>query len=106
MIWISQLIKILCLEEWLCGNNLSLNTVKTQAMMIGSKHKLSSCNRPKDTEVSLKINADDVKWVCSTKYLGVHIDENLAWDKQIKAIKLKVSRGIGWLKYELCWKVP
>ena len=35
----------------------------------------------------------------STKYLKVQIDENLAWDDQIKSIKFKVSPAIGLLKY-------
>ena len=47
------------LEELLCGNRLSLNVLKAQAMMIGSKQKLSRCNHSKDTGVSLRINADE-----------------------------------------------
>ena len=45
-------------EELLCGNKLSLNVLKAQAVMIGSKQKLSRCNHPKDTGVSIRINAD------------------------------------------------
>ena len=68
-------------------------------MMIGSKQRLSRCNHLKDTGVSIRINADDITWVGSTKYLGVQIDENLAWDDQINSIKFKVSRSVGLLMY-------
>ena len=33
------------------------------------------------------------------KYLGVMVDQYLNWIEQITAIKKKVSRGIGMLKY-------
>ena len=52
---------LVSLEEWLYGNTLSLNTVKTQAMMKGSKHKLSRYNHPKDTGLSIKIDGGDIK---------------------------------------------
>ena len=90
---------LVSLEEWLCGNKLSVNLVKTQAMMTGFKHKLSGCNHHKDTGISVKINADDIKLVSSIKCLGVQINENLSWDEQIKAFKVKVSRAIDLLKY-------
>ena len=71
-------IDLVCLEEWLCGNKVSLNVVKSQAMVIGSKHKLGRCNHPKVTEISMKINTGAIKSVSCTKYLGVQIDDNLA----------------------------
>ena len=37
------------LEEWLSGNKLPLIVSKTQAMMIGSKQKVSSSKIPKDS---------------------------------------------------------
>ena len=35
-----------CIERWLQGNKLSLNVVKTQAMIIGSKPKIRKLNNP------------------------------------------------------------
>ena len=81
------------LEEWPRGNKLSLNVVKTQTMMIGSKQKLRRCNHSEDFDVSIRINAVDIQWASNTKYLGIQIDNNLAWDDQIKAIKFKVSKS-------------
>ena len=66
--------------------------------MIGSKQKLNASNHPKDSSVSIRINADDIRWVGNTKYIGIQIDYNLAWDDQIKTIKVKVSGAVGLLK--------
>ena len=35
-----------CIERWLQGNKLSLNVVKTQAIIIGSKPKIKNLNNP------------------------------------------------------------
>ena len=80
---------VVSLEESLGGNTLSLNVAKTQAMMIGSKQKLNGSNHPKDSSASIRINADDIRWVGNTKYIGIQIDDNLAWDYQIKPLKSK-----------------
>ena len=66
---------------------------------MGSEHKVSRCNDPKDNLVSTRINTEDTKLVSSTKYFRVQIDQILTWDDQIKAIKVKASRAIGLLKY-------
>ena len=71
-------IDLVSLEEWLCGNKVSLNVVKSQDMMLGSKYKLGRCNHPKVTGISIKINTGGIKSVSCTKYLGVKIHENLA----------------------------
>ena len=49
-------------------------------MIIGSKQKLSRCNHPKDAGVSIRINSNYIALVSSTKYFGVYIYDNLAWD--------------------------
>ena len=36
--------ELACLEKWLQSNKLSLNIVKTQALIIGSAHKLGQIN--------------------------------------------------------------
>ena len=38
--------ELACLEKWLQGNKLSLNVVKTQAMIIGSSQKLRKIDSP------------------------------------------------------------
>ena len=67
--------------------------------MIGSKQKLRRCNHPEDFGVSIRINADDIIRVSNIKFRGIQIDNNLAWNDQIKAINFQVSRAVGLLKY-------
>jgi DNA-binding transcriptional regulator YhcF (GntR family) len=57
--------------KWLCFNKLSLNIVKTKAMVITQKKKL-------DREKQVLIDNRVTEFVAEYKYLGVTIDENLA----------------------------
>ena len=45
----------------------------------------------------MEINKITIKRVNSIKFLGVLIDENIAWKKHINEIEKKVSKGIGML---------
>ena len=45
------------------------------------------------------IREEHIEAICNSKYLGVEIDENLTWKKQIKSVTEKASRAIGCLKY-------
>ena len=49
------------LEEWFYGNKLSLNVVRTQPIMISSKHEFSRCDHPDNTAVFIRISANDFK---------------------------------------------
>ena len=48
-------------------------------------------------EINLTINNEALKVVSMAKYLGIIIDDKLQWTQQIKAINLKLSKGIGLL---------
>ena len=89
------------LNRWLQGNKLSLNVVKTQAMIIGSKQKLSRMKQSYSAIPRFYLDTEDIDLVNQTRYLGLIIDENLKWDKnsQIKNIQTKLSRALGFLKY-------
>ena len=67
-----------CLKDWLQGNKLSLNVLKTDAMVVGSRPKLKRIR---------------------TKYLGGQLDCHLVWDEHVKCMRTKVSRALGFLKY-------
>ena len=66
-----------CIERWLLGNKLSLNVVKTQAMIIGSKPKIKKLNNP-STLPSFRVGGEEIDLINETKYLGVVIDNCLA----------------------------
>ena len=83
--------ELACLEKWLQGNKLSLNIVKTQAMIIGSAQKLGQINKTSEVTPCFQGNGNDIELVHETKYLGVMIDGNLEWGSQAKFLRTKIS---------------
>ena len=81
-------------KEWLNANKLTLNTSKTEFMLIGSRQRLMTV----ETVPSLTINGASIKQVSSTKSLGVLIDESLSWNAHIDKLSKKIASGIGALK--------
>ena len=57
------------LNEWLRGNKLSLNVIKTQAMIIGSKQKTGHIKKSSSVNLSFNVGNDDIEFVNETKYL-------------------------------------
>ena len=76
-------------NQWLCANKLSLNLVKTEYILIGSRHNINNIL------ATPKVFVGDIKRVRETKALGVYIHEFLSWEKHIDKIAKKVSSGIG-----------
>ena len=86
--------------KWLKNNKLSLNTVKTEFMVIGTLQRL---NQPDSSLESTPyaIVADDgqeVRRVKIVKYLGMMVDDKLVWDQHVDYISSKITRNIGILK--------
>ena len=75
------------LSKWLVSNRLTLNTTKTEFMLIGSRQRLNTLS---DT---LKLSIDNVpmEQVSSVKSLGVYIDENLACNSHIDKLCKKIA---------------
>ena len=61
------------LNKWLISNKLTLNTAKTEFMLIGSRQKLSMLS----SQPELSIDNVPIEKVTSVKLLGIFIDENL-----------------------------
>ena len=87
------------LRKWLQGNKLSLNVLKTQAMIIGSRPNLKKISTKLMEPPSFSIGCSEVEMVDNVKYLGVQIDRHLPSDEHIHFVPCKVSRAIGFLKY-------
>ena len=87
------------LRKWLQGNKLSLNVLKTQAMVIGSRPNLKKISTKLVEPPYFSIGGSEVEMVDNVKSLGVQIDRHLAWDEHIHFVRSKVSRAIGFLKY-------
>ena len=73
---------------WLCANKLTLNVLKTEFMLIGSRQKLAA------GDVILTNDGISLRKVLSkTKCLGIQ-----TWDAHILSVKQKVSRNLNILK--------
>lgn len=80
---------------WLRANKLTLNVLKSEFMLIGSRQRLST----NDTvSMNLAIDGVPLKRCNETKCLGVIIDEHLNWKSQIESIIKKVTIGLCTLK--------
>ena len=77
------------ISDWLVSNELSLNVAKSNFLYFS----LIKADEPP----SLKLQGSEIECKEVVKYLGILIDNKLNWSHQTKAVKLKVSRGIGLL---------
>lgn len=73
-------------SKWFMANRLSLNTSKTN-YQIYSKTQIDNLN--------VKLNGNEITRNKCVKYLGVHVEENLKWNAQIKSVSSVISRNIG-----------
>ena len=76
-------------NEWLCGNKLSLNIEKSNFVVFYPPQK-----KPQYS-MNLKINNKTLQEKSSTKYLGIIIDHYLNWKEHVSQLSKKESRGIG-----------
>ena len=82
------------LNKWLISNILTLNSAKTEFMLIGSRQKLSTLSNP----LELSIDNVPIEHVSPVKSLGIFTDENLRWQTHIDKLSKKVASGIGAIK--------
>ena len=82
------------IAEWLRQNKLSLNTDKTEYMVMGHKRQTNSIHGP----LEVKINGRQIKRVKKVKYQGVTVDENLTCNEQYKNLKGKIKNALSSLQ--------
>ena len=80
--------------DWLCSNKLTLNTLKTDFMVIGSRQRIATL----DGNTSLSVNGLTLHQVDTTKWLGLTIDQFLTWRNHLQTVRLKLGCGIRILK--------
>ena len=78
----------------LAANKLTLNTTKTEFLLIGSSQRLSRLER----NPIIEINQFPIKQESTSKSLSVHIDGNLSWGCHINEISKKIASGISAIK--------
>ena len=79
------------LRNWLIANRLTLNVLKNEFMLVGSRQRAATLTQ----ELDLSLNGIWLKRVNSSKCLGVELDEFLTWDAHISSVSKKLSSGIG-----------
>ena len=72
-------------------NKLSLNSSKSEFMVLGHRRKLS---RVGNELSNLVLNDEVIKRVEKIKYLGTNIDESLNWEEQYKTVKNKLLEKV------------
>ena len=77
---------------WFKANKLSLNLSKTKFSLFHSQYQ-----KKKIPSILPKLKIDDSEIIRDkvTKFLGIHIDENLTWKHHIDATCSKISKSIG-----------
>ena len=75
------------IAEWMRKDKLSLNTDKSEFMVIGHSRQQINLSDLKEMEVNHK----KIDRVTKTKYLGLYIDERLTWKDQYKKLKVRLK---------------
>ncbi len=79
------------LAGWCSDNNLSLNVEKTKEIIVDFR-------RVHTQHAPLTINGATVERVSSTKFLGVHITEDLSWTNNTAALAKKAQQRLYFLR--------
>ncbi len=79
------------LAEWCGTNNLSLNVGKTKGVVLDFRR--NSVDHP-----PLTIDSSTVERVSSTKFLGVHITEDLIWTTNTMSLSKKAQQRLHFLR--------
>ncbi len=79
------------LAEWCGANNLSLNVEKTKEVVMD--FRINSIDHP-----PLIIDSSTVERVSSTKFLGVHITEDLTWTTNTMSLSKKAQQRLHFLR--------
>ena len=73
--------------DWLKANKLSLNTVKTEFMLLGSAPSIIRSG----TLLAIRAGDSLIRRTSCTKYLGIIMDKTLSWDMYIDHISKKLK---------------
>jgi len=78
------------LSDWFKANKLSLNAIKSNFIIFGSKRF------PNDfPNINLTLDGNKLERATCSKFLGVFLDEKLKWAQHLNHIANKMARGLG-----------
>ena len=78
------------IHHWCIDNKLTINTEKSQAMLITEQQFVGSMR-------TLSIGGEDIQFVDSARFLGVHVDNCSNWSKQVKYVAKSFSAKLSQL---------
>ena len=78
------------LNKWLKANKLSLDTAKTELMIIGSRQRLQTQN---GQEMNVFVEGKQINRVKNTKSFRSNFDEYLSWNKHVSR---NLEKGFCW----------
>ena len=81
------------ITEWIERNGLKMNVGKTQLMVLGRKRSKSKANL-----VRVNLNRKQITQQTEVKYLGITIDEQLSWKKQVDLVRKKSLAGLAMIR--------
>ncbi len=90
--WNAHREEVAQLAEWCGANNLSLNVSKTKEVVVDFRRTNSIDHPP------LTIDSSTVERVSSTKFLGVHITEDLTWSTNTMSLSKKAQQRLHFLR--------
>ena len=68
-------------------------------MVIGSRPNIKKISDKLVPTPSFAIGNSHIDVVDNARYLGVQLDKHLVWDEHTKALRSKICRSLGFLKY-------
>jgi hypothetical protein len=74
-------------QKWFHANNLIVNVDKTTTMHFHNERKLNP------VVPHVELNARTIPASMVTKFLGIHISENLKWNYHCDSLKSKLNTG-------------
>ena len=80
----------------MADNKLSLNVLKTDFIIVGTRSKM----RDLEETLCITVQSESIYTAPFVKYLGFFTDENLYWGDRISHVLQKVSSGLSILEYE------
>ena len=76
------------IREYFLQNDLILNLKKTNVMCFSTKQNRNV------VDPHVNVDSNNVEKVETTKYLGIHFDQNLNWDNHVNHVLSKVNSGL------------
>ena len=84
---------------WLSANRISLNTSKTNILLLRPKFKRNIAKH-----LNFRISCQYIPQISQVKYLGLTMNEHLNWDLYFSQLRKKFNCGIGLLISDFCFE--